>query len=131
MRYGFSNFFSRFEHGIYTRIGEDGRILSGGEKQVVGLARALYDRPEILIIDEGITSLDRETETMILRILSKYVLDHAVLINTHSLRIILKTDFLYVMKNGSIIQKGNPVQLLRSEGYFNSIYDDKFSFNTG
>ena len=129
MHDGFSNFFSRFEHGIFTRIGEDGRILSGGEKQMVGLARALYDRPEILIIDEGITSLDRETETMILRILSEYVQDHAVLINTHSLRIILKTDFLYVMKNGSIIQKGNPAQLLRSEGYFKSIYDDKYSLN--
>jgi ABC-type bacteriocin/lantibiotic exporter with double-glycine peptidase domain len=121
-RYGFSNFFSRFEHGLFTRIGEDGRILSGGEKQVVGLARALYDSPEILIIDEGITAIDREVETLIFRVLSQYAQDHAVLINTHALRIILKTDYLYVMKNGSIIQEGDPEKLLRSEGYFKSIF---------
>jgi len=121
-RYGFSNFFSRFEHGLFTRIGEDGRILSGGEKQVVGLARALFDSPEILIIDEGITSLDREVETLIFRTLSQYAQDHAVLINTHALRIILKTDYLYVMKNGSIIQEGDPEQLLRSEGYFKTVF---------
>jgi len=121
-RYGFSNFFSRFEYGLYTRIGEDGRILSGGEKQMVGLARALFDRPEILIIDEGLTALDREIETLIFTILFQYAKNHAVLINTHNLRNILKTDYLYVMKNGSIIQHGVPDHLLQSEGYFKSVF---------
>jgi ATP-binding cassette subfamily B protein len=126
-RYGFSNFFSRFEHGLFTRIGEDGRILSGGEKQVVGLARALYDKPEILIIDEAITAIDREVETLIFKILLQYAQDHAVLVNTHALRIILKTDYLYVMKNGSIIQEGDPKQLLRSDGYFKSVFSGENS----
>lgn len=121
-RYGFSNFFSRFEYGLYTRIGEDGRILSGGEKQMVGLARALFDRPEILIIDEGLTALDREIETLIFTILSQYAKNHAVLINTHNLRIILKTDYLYVLNNGIIVQHGIPAQLLHSEGYFKSVF---------
>jgi len=127
MRYGFSNFFSRFEHGFYTRIGEDGRILSGGEKQVVGLARALYDHPEVLIIDEGLTALDRQIETLIYNILLQYSKNHAVLINTHALRIILKTDYLYVMKNGCIIQQGDPNNLLQSEGYFKSVFDKENS----
>ena len=124
-RYGFANFFSRFENGLYTRIGEDGRRISDGEKQVVGLARALYDNPEILIIDEGLTALDREVEKWIFQILSQYAQDHAILINTHSLRIILKTDHLYVMKNGCIIQQGEPEKLLQSEGYFKSIFGEK------
>jgi ATP-binding cassette subfamily B protein len=123
-RYGFSNFFSRFEYGLYTRIGEDGRILSGGEKQMVGLARALFDRPEILIIDEGLTALDREIETMIFSILSQYANTHAVLINTHNLRIIMKTDYLYVLKNGFIVQDGNPNQLLQTKGFFRSVFND-------
>jgi ABC-type multidrug transport system fused ATPase/permease subunit len=126
-RYGFSSFFARFEYGLFTRIGEDGRLLSGGEKQIVGLARALYDNPDILIIDEGITALDREVETLIFRILSKYAQNHAVLISTHALRIILKTDYLYVVKNGSIIQEGDPHHLLKSEGYFNSVFRGKNS----
>jgi ATP-binding cassette subfamily B protein len=125
VRYGFSNFFSRFEHGLYSRIGEDGRILSGGEKQVLGLARALYDSPEILVIDEGLTALDREIETLIFSILSEYAKNNAVLISTHALRIILKTDYLYILKNGGIIQQGNPEHLLRSKGYFQSVFNSE------
>jgi len=123
-RYGFSNFFSRFEYGLYTQIGEDGRILSGGEKQMVGLARALFDRPEILIIDEGLTALDREIETMILTILSQYANNHSVLINTHNFRIIMKTEYLYVLKNGFIIQHGDPNQLFQKDGFFKSVFSD-------
>jgi ATP-binding cassette subfamily B protein len=123
-RYGFSNFFSRFDYGLYTRVGEDGRILSGGEKQMVGLARALFDRPEILIIDEGLTALDREIETMIFTILSQYSKNHSVLINTHNFRIIMKTDYLYVLKNGFIAQQGDPNQLFQKEGFFRSVFND-------
>jgi ATP-binding cassette subfamily B protein len=125
-RFGFSNFFSRFDYGLYTRVGEDGRILSGGEKQVIGLARALYDRPEILIIDEGLTALDREIESLILEILSQYSKDHAVLINTHNFRIIMKTDYLYVLKNGFIIQQGKPGQLFKKDGFFKSVFIDDY-----
>jgi ATP-binding cassette subfamily B protein len=123
-RYGFSNFFSRFEYGLFTRVGEDGRILSGGEKQMVGLARALFDRPEILIIDEGLTALDREIEKTIFKILSAYAKNHSVLINTHNFRIIMKTDYLYVLKNGLIIQQGTPNQLFKKDGFFRSVFDD-------
>jgi ATP-binding cassette subfamily B protein len=122
-RYGFSNFFSRFEYGLFTRVGEDGRILSGGEKQMVGLARALFDQPEILIIDEGLTALDREIETMIFSILTEYAKTHSVLINTHNFRIIMKTDYLYVLKNGIIVQEGRPKQLIKNAGLFRSVFD--------
>jgi ATP-binding cassette subfamily B protein len=127
-RYGFSGFFSRFEYGLFTRVGEDGRILSGGEKQMVGLARALFNRPEILIIDEGLTALDREIESMIFSILLKYAKTHSVLINTHNLRIIMKTDYLYVLKNGFIIQEGEPNHLFKKEGFFRSVFNDEFLY---
>jgi ATP-binding cassette subfamily B protein len=126
-RYGFSDFFARFEHGLYTHIGEDGRILSGGEKQMVGLARALFDQPEILIIDEGLTALDREIEKRIFTILSKYAKNHSVLINTHNFRIIMQTDYLYVLKNGIIVQHGNPAQLFKKDGFFRSVFLDDYS----
>ena len=126
-RYGFSNFFSRFEYGLYTRVGEDGRILSGGEKQMVGIARALFNQPEILIIDEGLTALDREIETAIFKILSQYSKEHSVLINTHNLRIIMKTDYLYVLKNGFIVQHGNPKRLIKNDGFFRSVFNDNYN----
>ncbi len=121
-RYSFTEFFNRFENGVQTHIGEDIRRLSGGEKQMLGLARALYDFPRILIIDEGLNSIDMEIENLIFAILLKYVRCHAVLICTHNLRIIMKTEFLYVIKDGDIIQKGSPAMLLRESGYFHSVF---------
>jgi ATP-binding cassette subfamily B protein len=131
IRYGFSSFFTRFEYGLYTKIGEDGRILSGGEKQMIGLARALFDRPEILIIDEGLTALDREIETLIFAILLHYANNHSVLINTHNFRIIMKTDYLYVLKKGFIIQQGDPKNLFQKDGFFRSVFSDDFSKQCG
>ena len=127
-RYGFSNFFSRFDYGLFTRVGEDGRILSGGEKQMIGLARALFDRPEILIVDEGLTALDREIEKLIFSILLQYSKSHSVLINTHNIRIIMQTDYLYVLKNGFIIQHGHPDQLLKKDGFFRSVFSDNYLY---
>jgi ABC-type multidrug transport system fused ATPase/permease subunit len=121
-RYSFTEFFNRFENGVQTHIGEDTRHLSGGEKQMLGLARALYDFPRILIIDEGLNSIDMEIENLIFSILLKYVRCHAVLICTHNLRIIMKTEFLYVIKDGDIIQKGSPAMLFRESGYFHSVF---------
>ncbi len=120
--YLFTQFFNRFENGLHTYIGEDIRQLSGGEKQMLGLARALYDFPRVLIIDEGLNSVDMEIENLIFSILSEYVRCHAVLLCTHNLRILMKTEFLYVIKDGKIIQKGSPDMLLRKSGYFNSVF---------
>jgi ABC-type bacteriocin/lantibiotic exporter with double-glycine peptidase domain len=121
-RFSFTDFFNRFEKGLHTHIGEDIRQLSGGEKQMLGLARALYDFPRILIIDEGLNSIDMEIENLIFSILSEYVRCHAVLICTHNLRILRKTEFLYVIKDGDIIQRGSPDMLLRECGYFHSVF---------
>ena len=120
----FFEFFNCFDSGLYTLIGESNRHLSGGEKQMLGLARALLNYPEILIIDEGINAIDIEIEKYIFRMLTKYVTNHAVLINTHNLRVIKKCDYLYVMKEGRIIQKGTPNELLKKDGYFKSVFID-------
>ena len=105
-------FISRFEYGLFTLLGEDGRKLSGGEKQMLALIRALFDLPEVLIIDEGFSAIDIEIENLIFNSLKEYSKNHAVLIVTHDLRTISKTDYLYILENGTISEKGEPNVLL-------------------
>lgn len=121
-RYGFAEFLNRFGNGIYSLIGEESRQLSGGEKQILGLARALFSNPSILIIDEGLNALDLDIEDLVLSIISMYAVKHAILISTHNLRIMKKTSFLYVLNDGKIVQKGIPSALLHDPGYFRSVY---------
>jgi ABC-type multidrug transport system fused ATPase/permease subunit len=127
-RYGFMKFLNRFGNGIYSLIGEENRQLSGGETQLLGLARALFNNPAILMIDEGLNALDLEVENLVLSILSAYAEEHAVLISTHNLRIMQRTNYLYVLDKGKIIQKGRPSSLLKKSGFYRSVYGNSLDF---
>ena len=118
---GFDQFIQRFEYGIYTQIGEDGRQLSGGELQLLAILRALYDSPEVLIIDEALSAIDLEFESIVFDKIKEYSLDHAVLLITHNLYSIMKTDYTYILQDGKIIQEGKPEELMRQTGYFHAL----------
>jgi len=119
---GLYSFISRFDAGLFTLLGEDGRKLSGGETQMLALIRALYDYPEVLIIDEGFSGMDIEIENLIFEALRQYAIDHAILIITHNLRIISNTDYIYILQNGSIVESGKPEKLLlHDHSYFKKL----------
>lgn len=120
--YGLDNFISKFKNGLFTMLGEDSRKLSGGELQMLALFRAIYDSPGLLIIDEGFSGLDIETEQIIFESIKQYSQNHAVLLVTHNTRIILKTDFLYILGNGVIAERGRPQDLINKyDGQFNKL----------
>ena len=119
---GLQPFYSRFEQGLFTLLGEDNRKLSGGEKQIIALTRALWDEPAILILDESLSGMDLELEELIHKVLFYYSLQHAVLIITHNLKTILKSDFVYLLENGKIIQQGTPQDLLSEKGKFQELF---------
>ena len=120
---GLSSFLSRFEYGLLTLIGEEGRQLSGGEVQLLALIRALYASPEILILDEGISAIDAEIEYFIFNVLRNYAAKHAVFIITHNLQTIMKTDYVYFLENGLISQSGQPGGLLESDQRFQRLWN--------
>ncbi|MBN2318442.1 MAG: ATP-binding cassette domain-containing protein [Acidobacteria bacterium] len=91
-----------------TLIGEGGRRLSGGETQWLGLLRALYDMPDVLIVDEGLSSLDIEIERILFTIIRAYSREHAVLLVTHDMRLIRMADYVYMMEKGRIAYEGRP-----------------------
>ena len=120
---GLAAFLSRFEHGLLTLVGEEGRQLSGGEMQFLALIRALVESPAVLILDEGISAIDVEIEHFIFKVVRDYSKNHAVLLITHNLQTIIKTDTVYLLEDGVITQSGPPHELLRSHNRFKNLWN--------
>lgn len=125
IEFGLYSFYEKFDYGLATMLGEDGRELSGGELQLLSLTRALLNKPNILIIDEGLSGIDIEYERIIFDVLKKYSQSNCVLLITHNLHSILKTDFVYLLSEGSIVQKGRPEELISNPGHFKNIWEMK------
>lgn len=111
---GFGPFLDRFPLGWKTAIGRGGRRLSSGERQVVGLMRALLDGPDALLVDEGVAGADPELSRSMLEILTRYGRSHAVLLISHDPRILLHADRLLVLAEGRIRAEGPPDEILET-----------------
>jgi len=120
---GLGSFINRFEQGLFTLLGEENRQLSGGEMQVLALIRALLNKPEVLIIDEGLSGIDIELEEMIFRVVKNYSENRAVFLITHNITSLLKTDYIYILKDKGIIEQGEPEKLIENKGYFFSLLE--------
>lgn len=119
---GLTDLFTRFEHGFFTLVGEEGRQLSSGEMQIIGLVRALLDMPEVLIVDEGISAIDAEIENQIFAVLRSYAFNHAVFLISHNLQTLAKTDEVYLLERGMISSHGEPKKLLQSNWRFQALW---------
>jgi ATP-binding cassette, subfamily C, bacteriocin exporter len=119
---GLIGFLDRFEHGLFTLLGEEGRKLSGGETQLLGIARALFGNPELLIIDEGFSSIDVEIEQLISQLVRQFAQQKSVLLITHDLRSIIRAHFVYLFNQNGIIEAGASGELLsNNKSYLNSL----------
>ena len=92
------------EEGLETKIGERGVRLSGGQRQRIGIARALYEDPEILILDEATSALDNETESAIMDSINHFKGKKTLVIIAHRLQTIEKCDIVYRVQDGKIIR---------------------------
>lgn len=91
--------------GVYTGIGERGIRLSGGQRQRIGIARALYNDPEVLILDEATSALDNDTESAIMESINRLHGKKTLIIIAHRLQTIEKCDMVYQVDNGKILKK--------------------------
>lgn len=100
---GFQDFVTRFPQSYHTIIGEGGHQLSGGELQVLGIMRALYRKPQLLLLDEFSAAMDEKTEQFVLTILQKLKVDLAIIMVTHRKHLLSKiADQAYEMENGCL-----------------------------
>ncbi|MFX1254753.1 MAG: ABC transporter ATP-binding protein [Promethearchaeota archaeon] len=119
-------FIEYLQEGLQTHIGERGRGLSAGQKQLISFARALLTDPKILILDEATASVDAYTETVIQEALEVLLSDRTSLIIAHRLSTILNADRIIVMENGQIIEEGTHEALLTKGGTYGKLYKQYF-----
>ena len=99
-----------------TTIGERGVRLSGGERQRIGIARALYHNPKLLILDEATSSLDNETEKLVMESVNNLSKGLTIISIAHRLNTVKKCDIIFELENGRVIRQGDPDKLLGSDG---------------
>ncbi len=109
--------------GYDTRIGEKGIKLSGGQRQRIALARALLSDRPVLIIDDGLSAVDIETEHEIIGAMRPFIRDRICIVVSHRLAPLVQADRLVVMDRGKIIAQGNHEYLLQSNKFYATIYE--------
>jgi ABC-type bacteriocin/lantibiotic exporter with double-glycine peptidase domain len=97
-------FVNDLEHGVNTNIGEGGAKLSGGQRQRIGIARALYNNPELLIFDEATSALDNKTESAVMEAIYS-IKNKTIIIIAHRLSTLSKCDIVYSIEGGKAIKR--------------------------
>jgi ATP-binding cassette, subfamily C, bacteriocin exporter len=122
-KYGFDRFFKELPDGIFTIVGEGGIKLSGGQKQLVAFARALYRPHSIFILDEMTAAMDRKTENVINDLLVKLKEDHIIICVTHRLDTArLISDQIVLLENSTVAAMGNHHELMNTDNYYSQYW---------
>ncbi|MDD5606213.1 MAG: ABC transporter ATP-binding protein [Patescibacteria group bacterium] len=116
------NFVMSLRSKFKTRIGERGVRLSGGEKQRLGIARALLKDAPILILDEATSALDSENERMVQDAMWELIKGRTAIIIAHRLSTVKKADRILVLEGGKIIEQGTHQALMKRSGYYRRLF---------
>jgi len=122
--YGFDKYFESFPQGYDTLLGEEGVNISGGQQQLVALARALYKKPQLLLMDEATSAMDRNTEGFVLGLLQKARESMGVILVTHRVKTARDTDRIYVIEDGMIKASGSHSELLEGDNLYANSWRD-------
>ncbi|MGB5809242.1 MAG: ABC transporter ATP-binding protein, partial [Polyangiales bacterium] len=107
--------------GYETRAGERGVRLSGGERQRVGIARALYHDPDIIILDEATSALDNATETRVMSAIDSLAPSKTLVVIAHRLSTVRNCDTIFFLEDGVVAAQGSFDELLASHARFRSL----------
>jgi ATP-binding cassette subfamily B protein len=124
---GIHDFFENLPAGYHSYLGENGTALSGGQKQRLAIARALYQNPDILILDEATSSLDSKSEMYVqktIQILKKY--KKTIIVIAHRLSTVMSADKIIVLENGALLEEGKHEELLKLRAGYYKLWEQQF-----
>jgi len=116
------SFICRLPEGFYAQVRERGSNFSGGQRQLLSLARVLVFQPEILVMDEATSSVDTETELLIQDALDKVMKDRTCLVIAHRLSTIRNADRIIVLHHGEVREIGSHAELMEKQGIYHRLY---------
>ena len=130
-RVGIHDFIVSLSKGYNTILRENATNISGGQKQLISLARTLLSKSEILLFDEITASLDPDTSSNIDTILKDLKKDHTIIMITHKPELMKKADRIIVLNEGKIVGDGTHKQLLESNEYYRALQTRKSASKLG
>lgn len=107
-------------------LNEETNNISGGQKQLLTIARAILSNPKVLILDEATSSVDTRTEILIQEAMDKLMKGRTSFIIAHRLSTIKNADLILVMNHGDIVEQGTHEELLKSKGFYSELYNSQF-----
>ena len=119
------DFINSLPNNLDTPVGENGVKLSGGQRQRIGIARALYNNPEVLVLDEATSSLDGKTEKGVMKAIENLSKEKTILIVAHRLSTIERCDNIYILNNGKIADSGSYSELSDNSEMFKMISSEE------
>lgn len=125
---GLMQYFIKFPLGLETLVGEKGINLSGGQIQMIALARAMVKKPQLLILDEATSAMDRETEGIVIKLIGEIKASMAILFITHRLNVLkIVADRICVIENKKIETSGSHAELLKTDNFYSRYWNEILS----
>ena len=124
---GIFDFINDLPDGLDTVVGDRGVTISGGQRQRIGIARALLRNPEVLILDEALSALDGETEAEVMKSLKEGAPKRTIILVSHRLVSIKKSDKIIVLDNGKVIEQGMHSELIGLGGRYKEIFSTQIN----
>lgn len=121
------HFIRTLPQGYDTVIGDDTTNISGGQKQLLTIARALLANRRLLILDEATSNVDTRTEILIQKAMDKLMKDKTCFVIAHRLSTIVDSDLILVINNGEIVETGKHEELLAKKGFYYEIYNSQYA----